>query len=206
MSRKKTDHSSFFDYDVDLERRLIYMGSHADEDGDEAGIDFRLCENMLKGLLALDTLAPDGDKPITILMNNVGGSVYHGLAIYDAILSCHNEVRIMVYGQAFSMAAIILQAADTRIMAPHARLMIHYGTDGSYGHPKDVQSWVEEGKKLDAEVESILLGRMQERDPKLTRKGLQKMMLFDKILSAEESVKLGLVDEVLSVKRGGGRG
>ena len=201
MSRRRIDASSWFENDVDFERRLVYMGSFTDDESLAAGIDHRLSERVIKALIALDLQAPEGDKPITILLNNCGGDVYHGLAIFDAIMSCRNNVTILVYGAAFSMAAIVLQAADHRVMAPNSRLMIHYGTDGAYDHPKIVRKWIEEGKKIDKITEDILLERIQQNHPDFTRHQLRRMLEFDSILSAKESVELGLADEILGEER-----
>lgn len=198
MSRRRSDPSnSWFESNVDFASRMVYFGSFTDTEDTEAGIDHRSSESVIKALIALDIQAPDGDKPITMLMNSIGGDVYHGLAIYDAIRSCRNEVHVLVYGAAFSMAAIVLQAADKRVLAPHARVMIHYGTDGTYDHPKIVARWLEEGKKLDRMTEDILLMRIHQRHPRFSRERLQRSLDFDTILSAREAVDLGLADEIL---------
>lgn len=202
MSKRKGDQQGgWFEYGVDMATRMIYFGSFTDSEDSEAGIDHRISEVIIKSLVALDIMAPEGDKPITIIMNSIGGDVYHGWAIYDAIRSCKNEVHVLVYGSAFSMAAIVLQAAHRRIMAPHARLMIHYGTDGTYDHPKIVARWADEGKKLDKMSEDILLARIHERHPRFTRERLQRALDFDTILSAKEAVELGLADEVLGERQ-----
>jgi len=197
MARRKADSVGWFDQGVDFVNRMIYFGSLSDPEENEAGIDHRVSENVIKSLIALDLAAPDGDKPITIIMNSIGGDVYHGLAIYDAIKSCRNEVVIMVYGAAFSMAAVVLQAADKRIMAPNARLMIHYGEEGSSGHSKSVLRWAREGQKQNKIMEDMLLARMNQKDPKFSRENLTKLLDFDTILSAREAVSLGLADAIL---------
>ena len=97
-----------------------------------------MAERAIKALHILDSTAPTGDKPITVIMNNPGGDEYHGMAIYDAIKSCKNHVTIVVFGMAMSMGSIILQAADKRVMSANSRVMIHYGTWGINDHPKKV--------------------------------------------------------------------
>jgi ATP-dependent Clp protease, protease subunit len=202
MPRRKNDFSSWFEHNVDLEHRIVYMGSASSEDSDESGVDYKMAENVIKALVSLDMQAPDGDKPITAILNSPGGEEFHGLAIYDAIKSCRNDVTILVYGMAMSMGSWILQAAQKRVLAPNARVMIHYGTWGFVDHPKIAYRWMEEGKKLDRLMEDTYLTRIQEKHPGFTRKQLQKMLDFDTILNAQEAVELGLADAILGQEVG----
>lgn len=194
----RDDVDKFFDYEIYIPTRTIYMGSvDNDQELGESGTDGAMAERVIKALHILDSSAPGGDKPITIIMNNPGGDEYHGLAIYDAIKACKNHVTIVVYGHAMSMGSIILQAADKRIMAPNARIMIHYGTWGTHDHPKIVYSWAEEGKKFDAWMELLYLGKIREKHPNFTLKKVQEMCNFDTFINPEEAVALGLADEIL---------
>ena len=120
------------------------MGSVTVDMDSESGTDANMAERVIKGLHMLDTSAPTGDKPITIIMNNLGGDWYHGMGIYDAIKACKNHITIKVFGYVMSMGSIIIQAADKRIMSPNSRMMIHYGTSGYYGHNKDFIKWAKE--------------------------------------------------------------
>ena len=140
---------------------------------------------------------PSGEKPITIILNNPGGEDYHMLAIYDAIAKCKSHVTIIVYGQAFSAASLILQAADERILAPHPRVMIHLGSAGYYDHPKIVKAWAIETEKVTKDMEIIYLDRIREKHPLFKLRQLQKLLDFDTILSAQEAVDLGLADKIL---------
>ena len=194
----RDDVDKFYDYGINIPTRTLYMGSVAsDWDSAEQGVDFAMAERMVKGLHLLDAAAVAGDKPITILMNNPGGDEYHGLAIFDAIKSCHNEVNIIVYGMAMSMCSIIFQAADERIMAPNSRMMIHYGTWGIEDHPKIVYKRAEEGKKWDKWMVDMYLEKIREKHPKFTRKKVDDLCNFDSFFTAQESVDIGLADRVL---------
>ena len=157
---KKDDIDQFMDSDIYLPTRTIYMGSIAyDEDG-ESGTDYAMAERMIKALHILDSRAPNGDKPIVIIMNNVGGDIFHGMAIFDAIANCKNHVRIKAYGHAMSMGSIILQAADSRVMSKNSKVMIHYGTNGVGGHAKTTYKWTDEIKKFDKFMEELFLEKM----------------------------------------------
>ena len=221
---------------VDTLNRTIYMGSIRDNIGDEPGVDAFMAESVIKAMYLLETLNSD---PITILMNNPGGDFFHGLAIYDAISTTKSHCTIKVFGHAMSMGSIILQAADTRIMMPNSRFMIHYGYDSQDNNTRTVFKWVDESKRIGYFMENIYLDKMLDKEkkegnghlaktlsqimtkqyeleyPPASRKIfnytfskkedikreeirsiLKEMLSFDTILTAEETVDLGFVDEI----------
>jgi ATP-dependent Clp endopeptidase proteolytic subunit ClpP len=196
----KDDIDHFFGNDMYVPTRTIYMGSaqYSIENG-ESGVDGAMAERFIKALHILEADAPDGDKPITVIMNNPGGDFYHGVAIYDAIMACKNDVIIKVFGHAMSMGSLILQAADERIMAPNAKMMIHYGSPGVPvdGNSKTLYNWVDENKKMDKWMESVYLEKLQEKNPEFAKAEIKKMCQFDTFISAREAVNLGLADKIL---------
>jgi len=184
----------FFATGMHLPTRTLYMGSVFDE-GEETGTDYRMAERMVKGLFILENA---GDDEITILMNNPGGYEFHGIAIYDAIRSCSSRVVIKVFGMAMSMGSIILQAADERIMSPNSKIMIHYGTWDAYSeHPKILESWYKEHKDFVKWMESVYMENMLEKNPSMTKSKLGKLLDFDTIYTAQQSVDVGLADKIL---------
>jgi ATP-dependent Clp endopeptidase proteolytic subunit ClpP len=188
----------FYDYDIHVETRTLYIGSaEASISDGESGTDAIMAETAIKGLLILDSTAPAGDKPITVIMNNPGGDKYHGIAIFDAIKACKNHVTIKVFGHAMSMGCMILQAADKRILSPNSKVMMHYGTWGHGDHPKVMYRWAEEGKKYDAWMEQVIFERIKEKHPTFKYSKVKEMLEFDTILSAKEALELGLIDEIL---------
>lgn len=171
------------------------MGSHYSDSEDESGVDSVMAERVIKNLHVLDKVVhTDG---ITIKMNNIGGDIYHGLAIYDAIITCQNKVRIITYGHAMSMGSLILQAADERVLSPNARMMLHYGQGGISDHLKNVYRHTEELKRLDKIINSIYLSKIKETKTRFTMKNLEDKMNFDWFLSPEEALEYGLCDRIL---------
>lgn len=192
----RDDVDKFHDYSLYIPKRLIYVGSeHYDQDGDESGVDGLMAERLVKNITLLESINSD---PITIVMNNLGGDWYHGMAIFDAIKGAKSHITMTIYGYAMSMGSVILQAADERIIAPSARLMIHYGTNGmNVTHSKIFEKWAEENKKINEEMEQIYLDKIMNKIPDFKVKRLKEMLNFDTILTAEEAVKLGLADKIL---------
>lgn len=198
MSAKKKDNVELFmDHDIDLETSTLYLGSasYHESSENETGTDFHMAERAIKGLYLLDKKTTNG---ITIIMNNLGGDKYHGLAVYDAIQACNNHVKIIAMGYCMSMGAIIMQAADERVLSKNARMMIHYGTWSCGDHPKILYKWAEESKKYDALMRNIFIEKIKIANPSITLRKLDKMLDFDTIYNAKEAVAAGLADSIMS--------
>ncbi len=186
----------FFEYDIYVEARTLYFGSiHTDISGNESGVDSSLSNRIVKGIRFLQTISND---PITIIMNTYGGSWYHGLAIYDAIITCPCIVRIEVIGTAMSMGAVILQAADERILYPNSRIMIHDGEEDEIPtgmSPKTFQAWAEESKRNCRTMYQILASKSHNKDIKYW----ERRCSSDYILTAEQTISEGLADKIVEV-------
>lgn len=198
MARKHEDIELFHGYGLHIPTRTIFMGSESSSDmaietGGESGTDHTMAEKVIKNLHILTRLSND---PITIIMDNVGGDVYRGIAIYDAIRACTCEVTIVVRGHAMSMGAYVLQGADRRVLAPGSKVMIHYGQISISGEALTVYKWIEEYKKEDRKMEKVLLEKIQEKQPHFTLQRLKRMLSNDTIFSAEEAIGMGLADEI----------
>lgn len=163
----------WFDYNVDVETRTVYMGSINSENGYENGVDHAMAEYFIKGIHILESKSED---PIQIIMNNPGGDWYHGMSIYDAIKMSKCYCEIKVYGHAMSMGSIILQASDNRVMMPNSAFMIHFGYESQYNHSKIVEKWIDEGKRLSYLMENIYLDMMIEKEAKMGEGHLAKVL------------------------------
>lgn len=198
---KTDDIDKYFDYNINLITRTLYMGSVYSDGDNESGTDAKMAELVIKGLHVLDNMdktSDNGESPITIVMNNLGGDYYHGMAIYDAISLCKNRVEINVYGRAMSMGSIIIQAGDVRRMTKHASMLIHYGEGGYIGNTLNAIQWAEEDKRINAWMEDMYLEKIHEKHPTFSRERLQKWLTPDKFMTAEEAVKWNLIDEVMN--------
>jgi len=199
----RDDIDKFFDYGLEIQTRTLYMGSIVNVmelDGYEPGTDFQMAEYVLKGLHILDW---KGKGEITIIMNNLGGDEYHGLAIYDAIRCCENWVRIKAFGYNMSMGSWIFQAADERLMAPNATMMIHHGTWGMNDVNENAIRHMKEGQRLNRVMEDVYLEKIRVKHPKFTRKMLIEKLQFDTYMDARKTVDLGLADGILEYETHG---
>jgi len=196
MSRyPREDLDKYFEYGCYPPSRMIYLGSRSyTNDSEESGTDFQMSDHFIKAITYLDSRSSD---PIYIHMNNLGGDWYHGMAIYDAIVSSRCHVTITAWGQAMSMGSIILQAADLRILSPNAIMMIHDGFESINGSSKTAENWAKESKKSRYKMYEIYQDKMKKKLPKITIKKIEKLCSHDTIYSAQQAVDIGLADSVL---------
>lgn len=193
----KDDLDRYFDYNVFPSKRLLYLGSRSDDtEGADtgAGVNYEMFECFLKGITYLDSIA---NAPITVHMNTDGGDWYHGMAMFRAVRACRSHVTIVAWGYACSMGSVILQAADTRIVAQNCVVMIHDGSENAAGGAKTVEAWAEQSKRTRREMYQIYLERMKVADPKITLRLVEEMCSHDRIFSPEEAVEAGLADWVM---------
>lgn len=194
MSRiNRNNIDQFFEYDVNLETKTIYLGFG--EEGSDVEIDSVLARRTIKSLHLLDRIRPD--DPIHIILNSEGGDVQHGLAIYDSIRACQSPVHIHVTGHCYSMAAWILQAGDVRTMSKHSSLMIHDGDESAAGPVKVARNWGRFYKRQGEICFDLLYQKIREKNPTFRKTSLQKMLDTDTILLPQEALELGLIDEVV---------
>jgi len=191
----REDIDRYFDYNLLISKRLIYVGSHEYIDDQESGTDHIMCEYLIKALSYLEAVKSD---PIVIYMNNDGGDWYHGIAIYDIIMASRCHITIVGFGSLMSMGSIILQAADTRILSPNCCVMIHDGSDNLTGSAKTVENWAEQCKKLRQKMYQIYFNKMKNKNNGLTLKRVENMCSNDKIFTPEEAVNVGLADCILT--------
>jgi len=194
--RDTEDIKNFHDYSIDIESRTIYLGSEQImEDLNENGVDFILAERIIKNIHILETQGAGG---INIIMNSPGGEVSELLAIYDKIKSSKNHITITGFGKIYSAAGYIMQAADKRIMSANSAFMIHEGYSGhAANHPRIVKKWQEFYEKQDKFLFDLYLNKIREKQPDFPSKKLEKMLMFDTILTAQEALELNLIDEIL---------
>lgn len=184
---------TFHDSGLSLMTRTIYMGSESDGHEGETGTDAKMAERFIKNLHVLEFLS---DDPVIVIANNCGGDIYHGLAIYDAIKQSSCDVTIKVRGYAMSMGSIILQSADTRIMSRTSTQLIHDGEMGIQAHSRTFIKWGEETKRINNWCAEMYLTRIREKHPSFSMKKLLDMLDHDTFLTAEQSIELGLADEI----------
>ena len=197
MAYLKEDIERWFDYNYLPSKRLIYVGSHIAEveSGEgESGTDCQMAEFFVKAILHSSQIS---NKPIIVHMNNIGGDWYSGMMMYDAIRASKSHIYGICWGHAMSMGSIIIQACDTRIVAPYCTFMIHDGSENISGSCKTVEAWAKFTTKTRKQMYEIYFSRMKAAKPRMTMKRIEELCSHDTIFTADEAVNHGLADWVL---------
>jgi len=139
---------------------------------------------------------------IEIVLNSPGGEVIAGMALFDYLQFLRgkgHKITTVAIGYAASMAGIILQAGDVRVMGREAYVLIHevsFGAGGKMGEVEDEVAFV---RKVQDRVLNIFSSRSLAAQPKtgLTVKQFaNRWRRKDWWLDSDESLRLGVVDEV----------
>jgi ATP-dependent Clp protease protease subunit len=143
-------------------------------------------------LLFLESENPE--KDISFYINSPGGSVSAGLAVYDTMQFIKPDVSTLCIGQAASMGAFLLAAGSKgkRFALPNSRVMIHQPMGGFQGQASDIEIHAREILYLRARLNDLMAKHTGQKTDTIERDTDR-----DNFLSAEESVKYGLVDKVL---------
>ena len=143
-------------------------------------------------LLFLESENPE--KDISFYINSPGGSVSAGLAVYDTMQFIKPDVSTLCIGQAASMGAFLLAAGSKgkRFALPNSRVMIHQPMGGFQGQASDIEIHAREILYLRARLNDLMAKHTGQKVESIERDTDR-----DNFLSAEESVKYGLVDKVL---------
>ncbi|EPD69290.1 ATP-dependent Clp protease proteolytic subunit [Corynebacterium pyruviciproducens] len=175
-------------YNKLFEERIIFLGSQVDDTS---------ANDIMAQLLVLEGLDPDRD--ITMYINSPGGSFTSLMAIYDTMQYVRPDVRTVCLGQAASAAAVLLAAGakGKRAALPNARVLIHQpATQGTQGQVSDLEIQAREIERMRKLMEDTLAHHTGQ-----TSEQIRIDTDRDKILTAQEAVEYGLIDEVFDYRK-----
>ena len=160
------------------------------------GIDDYVANLVVAQLLFLES--EDPKKDIFMYINSPGGVIPSGLSILDTMNYLKCDVSTVCFGQAASMGAVLLScgAKGKRFALPNSRVMIHQPLGGARGQATDIEIQAKEILTLKEKLNKILAEK--------TNQSLKKIASDterDYFMNAEEAVKYGLVDEVLTERK-----
>jgi ATP-dependent Clp endopeptidase proteolytic subunit ClpP len=135
---------------------------------------------------------------IEVIFNSPGGSIFDGMSLFDTIQALRadgHHVTTGAVGYAASMAGILLQAGDTRWIGHQSWLMIHRASFGIGGSTYEVEDEVAFVNRIEARIVDIFASRSTLK-PSAIKKNWDRK---DWWVSADEALKVGLVDDVRGV-------
>ncbi|WP_426623864.1 ATP-dependent Clp protease proteolytic subunit [Leifsonia sp. McL0607] len=172
-----------------FEDRIIFLGVQVDDAS---------ADDIMAQLLVLESQDPDRD--IVMYINSPGGSFTAMTAIYDTMLYIRPQIQTVVLGQAASAAAVLTAAGTPgkRLALPNARILIHQPAVGEagQGQASDIEIQANEIMRMRTWLEETL-AKHSNRSVAQVNKDIDR----DKILSAEDALEYGLIDQVLTSRK-----
>ena len=166
-----------------LNERIVFLGTPITED---------IANLIVAQLIHLES--EDPDKDISIYINSPGGSVYAGLAIYDAMQYIKPDIQTICVGVAMSMGALLLAGGtqEKRMALPNSKILIHQLSGGFEGQATDIEIHAKEIIDVRQRLDEIIAkhtGQALEKVAKDTER--------DYFMSAEEAKAYSIVDRVI---------
>ncbi|RKN11046.1 ATP-dependent Clp protease proteolytic subunit [Streptomyces radicis] len=170
-----------------FEERVIFLGVQ---------IDDASANDVMAQLLCLESMDPDRD--IQIYINSPGGSFTALTAIYDTMEFVKPDIQTVCMGQAASAAAVLLAAGTRgkRMALPNARVLIHQPyTETGRGQVSDLEIAAREVQRMRTQLEEML-AKHSTRPIEQISDDIER----DKILTAEDAVAYGLIDQIVTTR------
>ena len=172
-----------------FEDRIVFLGVQVDDAS---------ADDVMAQLLVLESQDPD--SLITMYINSPGGSFTAMTAIYDTMQYIKPQIQTVCLGQAASAAAVLLAGGTPgkRLALPNARVLIHQpAMQGMQGQASDIEIVAEEIDRMRTWLEDTL-AKHSGRTPEQVRRDIDR----DKILTAQDALEYGLIDKVLTSRKG----
>ncbi|MEM9465285.1 MAG: head maturation protease, ClpP-related [Actinomycetota bacterium] len=132
-------------------------------------------------------------KPkIRVEMSSPGGSVFDGIAIYNALRVHPAEITTRADSLVASIASVIFQAGDTRQMMTGSQLMIHKAWGLEIGNADDHLAFAELLEKQDGVIAEIYAAKSDH-----DAEHFAELMTAETWLTHTEAIDEGLADETL---------
>ena len=167
-----------------LKERIIFLGEEVND---------VTASLVVAQLLFLES--EDPSKDINLYINSPGGSVTAGMAIYDTMNYIKCDVSTVCMGMAASMGAFLLAggAKGKRFALPNAEVMIHQPSGGAQGQATEIRIVAEMILRTKQKLNEILAANTGQPIEVIERDTER-----DNYMTAEEAVKYGLIDAVIS--------
>ena len=193
MDLKKTNHKYDL-FDPENPSRTIILSCYVDEDSAYDIIE------LIAFINDFDEQEEENRKdyerkPIKLIVNSFGGSVYDGFAIIAAIDLSKTPIHTYCYGSAMSMALLIFVAGHYRYAHNLSTFMYHECLDSPIQDKlSTLKENMDETQRIMDMYDKYLLSKTKLKNAQLTRR---KKTKTDWYMSAESATEYGIVHEVL---------
>ncbi|MBK5299740.1 MULTISPECIES: head maturation protease, ClpP-related [Gammaproteobacteria] len=143
---------------------------------------------FVQDLRAMD----DGVSPVIAAFNSIGGDLFDGLAMHNALSRLGERCTGRIDALAASAASVAVCGAHKVVIAANAMLMIHNPWTYAAGDAEDFRKVAD---VLDQTMEAIIAA-YKAKAPDIDEVELRRLVAAETWLTANEAVALGLADEV----------
>lgn len=143
---------------------------------------------FVQDLRAMD----DGVSPVVAAFNSIGGDLFDGLAMHNALSRLGERCTGRIDALAASAASVAVCGAHRVVIASNAMLMIHNPWTYAAGDAEDFRKVAD---VLDQTMEAIIAA-YKAKAPDIDEEELRRLVAAETWLTANEAVALGLADEV----------
>jgi ATP-dependent protease ClpP protease subunit len=148
--------------------------------------------------VTLDTVLKeisDKNSDYFVHIHSIGGDVFEGYAIYNALKNTGKKITVYIEGVCASIATLIASAGDKIIMNTKSQFMIHNPRIGNMsGDSKDLRNVAGQLDRIKSQLIQSWVGRTS-----LTFEQLSEMYDNETWLTPEQAKEMGFVDEVQEV-------
>jgi ATP-dependent protease ClpP protease subunit len=143
---------------------------------------------FVQDLRAMD----DGVSPVVAAFNSIGGDLFDGMAMHNALSRLGERCTGRIDALAASAASVAVCGAHRVVIASNAMLMIHNPWTYAAGDAEDFRKVAD---VLDQTMEAIIAA-YKSKAPDIDEVELRRLVAAETWLTANEAVALGLADEV----------
>jgi ATP-dependent Clp endopeptidase proteolytic subunit ClpP len=147
---------------------------------------------------AVDYALKNKYERINLLLSSPGGSVFHGLSLYNYLKGIPLEVYTSNFGSVDSIGVVIFCAGKKRFSVPHARFLLHGVRFNFNGAAALDEKQLEENLK-GLKIDSYNIAKVVADNTGRAVGEVEKDMHNRTTLSSEEAKAYGLIQDINSI-------
>lgn len=159
----------------------------------EGPIDGKSVGECMRRLSQWSRMYPEGE--FTIVFFSPGGSVIAGMALWDFLKELQrkgHKLTTVARGYAASMAGILLQAGDVRMMGPESYMLVHEVAAQAIGKIGEMEDEMKFLRLIQSRIIDIFADRS-----KLSKREFEKRWKrSDWWLDSKEALEVGFIDKI----------
>ena len=133
-------------------------------------------------------------KPINLYIDSFGGNIYQCFGLISVMEKSKTKINTICTGAAMSAGFIILICGHKRFAYKLSTPLYHQGSTYNFGTFKEIEESVDENKRLQKIIETIVLEKTSISEKRLKEVYDKKLDWF---ISADDALKLNIIDEII---------